>query len=96
MADSTIEVDGIIKSIYDSQMLVDIIKKISTTGKVFIRINDSFSISSSVIGELLKLKNDGVSISMEVKDDILYKVMDDLNLISVLNIKKMLKDNCNV
>ena len=86
---STIEVDGIIKTINDSQMLVNAIKDAANSGSVSIRINDSFSLPSTVIGELLKLKDNGVSISMEVKDEILYELLDDLNLISAFNVKRM-------
>ena len=86
---SMVEVDGIIKTINDSQMLVNAIKDAANSGSVSIRINDSFSLPSTVIGELLKLKDNGVSISMEVKDEILYELLDDLNLISTFNVKRM-------
>ncbi len=86
---SMVEVDGIIKTINDSQMLVNAIKDAANTGNVSIKINDSFSLPSTVIGELLKLKDNGVSISMEVKDEILYELLDDLNLISTFNVKRM-------
>jgi len=86
---SIVEVDGIIKTINDSQMLVNAIKDAANSGNVSIKINDSFSLPSTVIGELLKLKDNGVSISMEVKDEILYELLDDLNLISAFNVKRM-------
>ena len=86
---SIVEVDGIIKTINDSQMLVNAIKDAANSGSVSIKINDSFSLPSTVIGELLKLKDNGVSISMEVKDEILYELLDDLNLISAFNVKRM-------
>ena len=86
---SMVEVDGIIKTINDSQMLVNAIKDAANSGSVSIKINDSFSLPSTVIGELLKLKDNGVSISMEVKDEILYELLDDLNLITTFNVKRM-------
>jgi len=84
-----IEVDGVIKTINDSQMLVNTIKDASRNGSVVIKINDSFSLPSTVIGELLKLKDNGVNISLEVKDEILYELLDDLNLVSAFNVRKL-------
>jgi len=84
-----IEVDGIIKTINDSQVLVDAIKNASRSGSVIIKINDSFSIPSTVIGELLKIKDTGVNVNLEVGDDILYELLDDLNLVSTFNVRKM-------
>jgi hypothetical protein len=84
-----IEVDGIIKTINDSQVLVDAIKNASRSGSVIIKINESFSIPSTVIGELLKIKDSGVNVNLEVGDDILYELLDDLNLVSTFNVRKM-------
>jgi len=84
-----IEVDGVIKTINDSQMLVNAIKDASRNGHVIIKINDSFSLPSTVIGELLKMKDNGVNITLEVKDEILYELLDDLNLVTIFNVKKI-------
>lgn len=55
-----------------------------------IKINESNSITSSVIGYLMKAVNkDKVSIHIEVKDLRLYKIFADLNLVEVFNIKKV-------
>jgi len=84
-----IEVDGVIKTINDSQMLVSAIKDASRNGSVVIKINDSFSLPSTVIGELLKIKDNGVNVTLEVKDEILYELLDDLNLVSAFNVRKL-------
>ena len=84
-----VEVDGVIKTINDSQMLVNAIKDASRNGSVVVKINDSFSLPSTVIGELLKMKDNGVSITLEVKDEILYELLDDLNLVSAFNVRKI-------
>jgi len=84
-----IEVDGVIKTINDSQMLVSAIKDASRNGSVVIKINDSFSLPSTVIGELLKIKDNGVNVTLEVKDEILYELLDDLNLVSAFNVRKI-------
>jgi hypothetical protein len=86
---SMIEVSGVIKTINDSQVLVDAIKSASRGGSVIIKINDSFSIPSTVIGELLKIKDSGVSVTLEVGDDILYELLDDLNLVSAFKVRKI-------
>jgi len=84
-----IEVNGVIKTINNSQLLVDAIKEAAKTGSVVLKINDSFSLPSTVIGELLKLKDNDVDITIEIKDEILYELLDDLNLVDTFNIKKV-------
>jgi hypothetical protein len=84
-----LEVDGIIKTINDSQVLVNSIKNAAKNGSVIIRINESFSLPSTVIGELLKLKDNDVKIVLEIKDEILYELLDDLNLVKEFNVTKI-------
>ena len=84
-----VEVNGVIKTINDSQLLVNAIKDASRSGSVLIRINDSFSIPSTVIGELLKIKDGGIGVTLEVSDAILYELLDDLNLVSAFNVRKI-------
>ena len=86
---SMIEVDGVIKTINDSQVLVSSIKDASRNGSVSIRINNSFSIPSTVIGELLKIKDGGISVSLEVGDEILYELLDDLSLVGQFKVRKI-------
>jgi hypothetical protein len=86
---SLVEVDGVIKTINDSQVLVNAIKDAARNGSVTVRINDSFSLPSTVIGELLKIKDNGANVTLEVKDDILYELLDDLNLVSTFNVRKI-------
>ncbi|NPA55748.1 MAG: hypothetical protein GXO40_05210 [Epsilonproteobacteria bacterium] len=86
---SIIEVDGVIKTINDSQTLVTAIKKAAQNGSVILKINDSFSLPSTIIGELLKIKDQGVNVVVEVKDEILYELLDDLNLIDAFHVRKI-------
>jgi len=54
-----------------------------------IYIKDSFIITSSVIGFLIKfIKKDKIPITLYINNDELYEMMDDMNLIETLNIKK--------
>lgn len=82
-------IDGVIKSISDSQSIKDAINSCGNAKNVNINIVNSFSITSSVIGFLLKKKQgDGLSISIKVSDPRIYELFQSLNLIEVLNIKK--------
>ena len=70
-----------------SQEIDSIVKD---TKDVNIHILDSISITSSVIGYLCKLvQTMNVSLSLHVKDDGLHALLDDLNLITLLNVQKM-------
>jgi len=84
-----IEIDGIIKTINDSQDIINEIRAASNTGSVIVRINDSFSFPSTIIAELLKLKDNGVNIVLEIKDSILYELFEDLNLVKAFNVTKI-------
>ncbi len=54
-----------------------------------INIKDSFIITSSVIGFLIKfIKKDKMPITLYITNDELYEMMDDMNLVQALNIKK--------
>ena len=86
---TTIEVEGVIKSISDSQMLIDAINQVSSSGSVILKIKDSFSIPSTVIGHLLKQSDAGVNITVEVSEEILYELLDDLGLASRFNVRKV-------
>lgn len=68
----------------------DIIHNSSENAKhVKIQILESISITSSVIGYLCKLVDEGVNIELHVKDEGLKNLLDDLNLISLLNIRQV-------
>lgn len=55
-----------------------------------VNILESSSVNSSVIGYFMKVINkDKIALQINVKDQKLYKIFDDLNLISVFNIKKV-------
>jgi len=86
---TTIEVEGVIKSISDSQMLIDAINQVSSSGSLILKIKDSFSIPSTVIGHLLKQSDSAVNITVEVSEEILYELLDDLGLASRFNVRKV-------
>lgn len=89
---SEVTINGNIQSIEDYQEIKDVVRSIVDTGAttITIKIPDSISMPSSVIGFLLKLVHvDKIIISMFVRDDRLYNLMEILNLITILNVKKM-------
>jgi hypothetical protein len=60
------------------------------TTNIKIHIMDSISITSSVIGYLCKLvTTTKSSLSLFVKDEGLHELLEDLNLIKLLNVKKI-------
>lgn len=88
---SEVVVDGLIKGQEDYNEIKRVIQGMVDNGinALNIRINESNSISSSVIGYFMKVVNkDQINIQIDVKDDRLYKIFNDLNLISVFNVKK--------
>lgn len=89
---SEVSIIGTIKTMGDYQEIKRIIQEQIDTGNsnLTVKIPDSFSITSSVIGYFLKIINkDGVSLSMQIKDERLYKILKDLNLIDIFKVKKL-------
>jgi hypothetical protein len=86
---NVVEVEGIIKTMNDAHKLNDTLNNFKEGSLVVIKIKDSFAMPSVVIGNLLKKVEEGVNIKLEVKSDILYEVLNDLNLVNKLNVKKI-------
>ncbi|WP_027389270.1 hypothetical protein [Chrysiogenes arsenatis] len=87
---STIVITGHIKSIIDAQTIRKSIEDSITQGSrsIHLIIEDSFSMTSAVIGFLLKVVNDGVQISITLSDHRLWKLLNDFQLINVLNVQE--------
>jgi hypothetical protein len=85
-------ISGNIKSISDTDVIKSAIirawnKDESKSLNIF--IDDSFIITSSVIGFLIKfIKKDRMPITLYVKNDELYEMLDDMNLVEALNIRR--------
>lgn len=85
-----IKIEGVIKSVSDSQAIKDALNSCGDVKFVNIDIIDSFSITSSVIGFLLKKKQgDNVNLTIKVNDARIYELFQSLNLVEVLNVKKV-------
>lgn len=81
-------IQGNIKSIDD---YIEIKKMVATVvsggqNRVTLRIQDSFSMPSSVIGLFVKLINhDKVALSMSIGDRRLHELLAELNLVALFN-----------
>jgi hypothetical protein len=91
ISNSTITINGNIKSIGDFQTIKNSIDgMISTNKNIVINIVDSISITSSTIGYFNKLiLKDGISIQMNIGNPQLMELVEDLNLQSTFRAKKV-------
>ncbi len=87
---NTATIQGNIKSISDLQEIKNCLGEMIQGNKsITLKIVDSISITSSVIGYLTKLiHKDKITISMIVGDLRLYNLLDELNLISQFNVRR--------
>ena len=87
---NVVTITGNIKSISNFQDIKNCIDSVTTQHKsIIINIQDSLSITSSIIGYFNKLiLKDGIKISMRVGNQQLLELLNDLNLISVFNARK--------
>ena len=81
---------GNIKSIEDSSEIKNAINTLQKNGakSILFRIKDSFSMTSTVIGYLMKLVNlDKISVSLVVGDPRLYQLLEELSLVQSFNVR---------
>ena len=81
---------GNIKSIEDSVEIKKAVDALQQKGakSILLRIQDSFSMTSTVIGHLMKVVNiDKVTISMVVGDHRLYELLEELSLVQPFNVR---------
>jgi len=84
-----LEVHGIIKTMSDATKINEMLEEFREGDTVIIDIIDSFVVPSMLIGGLLKIEEEGINIELKVHSDILYEVLDDLNLIDKLHVKRV-------
>ena len=87
---SVITIAGNIKSVLDFQKIKSHIDNIiQNHEKITIKIPDSISITSSLIGYFTKLVyKDEIKISIDIGDERLYNLLDELHLVSQFNARK--------
>jgi hypothetical protein len=84
-------ISGNIKSIEDSLRIKEAVNALRDSGarSLHLQISDSFSMTSTVIGNLMKLvHHDKVPLSITVGDQRLYELLDELNLTAVFNVRR--------
>ncbi len=87
-----IVIEGNIKSVSDYTVIQGHLQASILNGNssITIKILDSISITSSVIGIFLKvIKKDGVSLTVQVGNRHLYDLLNELNLLAVFNVREM-------
>jgi len=88
---SVVTIKDNIKSISDFQSIKKCLDElIANDNRVTIDIIDSMSMTSSVIGYLTKIIfKDKVQLCLRIGDQRLYDLLDELNLISQFNVRKV-------
>jgi len=85
-------VTGTIKTIANAQAIKEAIRKTHEQHPdaiINLMIKDSFIITSSVIGFLIKsVKMDKVNLQVNVGCEELYAMLDDMNLVEIMNVRK--------
>ena len=88
--DVTLKVEGIVKSIMDSQNLQDTINSFSKELAITMLIEDSYSLPSSTIGFILKkIKRDQFNIQTKIGSDRLWDLLENLSLVKALNASRI-------
>lgn len=90
-----ITITGNIKSISHYNEIRSIIDEILINQKnIVVKLMDSISVTSSVIGYFSKLINvDGVVLELFVNDDDLFNLLEDLGLTQAFNVQRLHHDN---
>lgn len=89
---SELTITGNIKNIDDYHAIKEGVRSLIDKGvnSIAIKVLDSLSMSSSVIGFLLKtVYEDKANLSLYVKDERLIELLDVLNLTTAFNVKRL-------
>jgi len=88
---STVTITGNIKSVSDYQEIKNLVDSLAAQNQsLIINIDDSLSMTSSVIGYFNKLiLKDKINIQMNIGNKQLLELLKDLNLVSTFNVKSL-------
>jgi hypothetical protein len=86
--ENVININSPIVTINDVEKLVQLLSTKENESQIILNIK-SFSLPSSIIGELLRLHDKGVNIVMNVYDETLYELLNDLKLTQKFKIRKI-------
>jgi len=83
-------VTGNIKKPVHAEEIKTHLETLKAERHVTIKIVDSISITSSVIGIFLKvIKKDGIALTVQVGNKHLYDLLNELNLLAVFNVRQI-------
>jgi len=84
-------IKGNVKSIQDAETIKEALEKIAKKyTSIKIVLQDSISLTSSVIGYLVKLaQKDGKNITLKVANEELYELLRDLDLHTIFKIQRL-------
>jgi len=85
---NVVNIDSPVVTITDVEQLIQILNSKENEPQIILNIK-SFSLPSSIIGELLRLSDKGVSVSINVYDDTLYELLEALKLTTKFKIRKV-------
>jgi len=83
---NVININSPIVTISDVERLIQILRNKENEPQIILNIK-SFSLPSSIIGELIRLHDKGVAISINVYDNTLHELLDALQLTKKFNIR---------
>jgi len=87
-----IVISGNIKNFDDYTNIKSAVERLISggTSSLSIKLTESLSMTSSVIGFLIKVINiDKISVRLYVKDERLYSLLDELNLLNLFNVSRI-------
>jgi len=78
-----------VRSIADAEVIIDTLEKVKRLGvdEIEIRIHDSMTLPSNVIGYLLKLANGGIRVKLFIKNKTLLELVEFLCMSDKIEIK---------
>ncbi|MEO1927527.1 MAG: hypothetical protein ABGX26_02440 [Nautiliaceae bacterium] len=84
---NVININSPIATIADAHQLIEVLNSKENASHLILNIK-SFSLPSSIIGELLRLADSNVKITINIYDNTLYELFEALNLTSKFDIRK--------
>ena len=86
--ENQIDINSSIITLSDVEEVIKALTSLENSSNIILNIN-SFSLPSSVIGELNRLYDKGVSITINIKDPVLYELLEALQLNKKFTIRKV-------
>ncbi|ACM92354.1 conserved hypothetical protein [Nautilia profundicola AmH] len=85
---NVININSPVVTITDVEKLLQILRSKETEPQIILNIK-SFSLPSSIIGELLRLNDKGVAVLINVYDSTLFELLEALKLTNKFKIRKV-------